>query len=135
MISALETETVEDIAPQKNVALLGAFRMNVEHSGGSATFTIKLAEPMLFEGVPYVIIQRKNDGPYRAFRAEYKAQTLTFTVDALDDYFSEAIITIADVKDSAKPAPHGGSGGGCSAGWGALALFAVVPLALKRKTK
>ena len=41
---------------------------------------------MLFEGVPYVIIQRKNDGPYRAFRAEYKAQTLTFTVDALDDY-------------------------------------------------
>lgn len=135
VISALETETVEDIAPQKNVALLGAFRMNVEHSGGSATFTIKLAEPMLFEGVPYVIIQRKNDGPYRAFRAEYKAQTLTFTVDALDDYFSEAIITIADVKDSAKPAPHGGSGGGCSAGWGALALFAVVPLALKRKTK
>lgn len=135
VISALETETVEDIAPQKNVALLGAFRMNVEHSGGSATFTIKLAEPMLFEGVPYVIIQRKNDGPYRAFRAEYEAQTLTFTVDSLDDYFSEAVITIADVKDSAKPAPHGGSGGGCSAGWGALALFAVVPLALKKKTK
>lgn len=135
VISALETESVEGIAPQKNVALLGAFRMNVEHSGGSATFTIKLAEPMLFEGVPYVIIQRKNDGPYRAFRAEYKAQALTFTVDALDDYFSEAVITIADVKDSAKPAPHGGSGGGCSAGWGALALLAVVPLALKRKTK
>ncbi len=135
VISALETETVEDIAPQKNVALLGAFRMNVEHSGGSATFTIKLAEPMLFEGVPYVIIQRKNDGPYRAFRAEYKAQTLTFTVEALDDYFSDAIITIADVKDSARPEPHGGSGGGCSAGWGALALLAVVPLALKKKTK
>ena len=130
VISALETETVEGIAPQKNVALLGAFRMNVEHSGGSASFTIKLAEPMLFEGVPYVIIRHKNDGPYRAFRAEYEAQTLTFTVDSLDDYFSEA-----DVKDSAKPAPHGGSGGGCSAGWGALALLAVVPLALKKKTK
>ena len=135
VISALETETVEGIAPQKNVALLGAFRMNVEHGGGSATFTIKLSEPMLFEGVPYVIIRHKNDGPYRAFRAEYEAQALTFTVDALDDYFSEAIITIADVKDSAKPAPHGGSGGGCSAGWGALALLAVVPLALKKKTK
>lgn len=135
VISALETESVEGVAPQKNVALLGAFRMNVEHSGGSATFTIKLSEPMLFEGVPYVIIRHKNDGPYRAFRAEYEAQTLTFTVDSLDDYFSEAVITIADVKDSAKPAPHGGSGGGCSAGWGALALFAVVPLALKKKTK
>ena len=135
VISALETESVEGIAPQKNVALLGAFRMNVEHSGGAATFTIKLAEPMLFEGTPYVIIWNKNGELYRALRAEYKAQTLTFTVEALDDYFSDAIITIADVKDSAKPAPHGGSGGGCSAGWGALALLAVVPLALKKKTK
>ena len=72
---------------------------------------------------------------YRAFRAEYSGKALTFTVDSLDDYFSEAVITIADVKDSAKPAPQGGSGGGCSAGWGALALLAVVPLALKKKTK
>ena len=135
VISALETETVEGIAPQKNVALLGAFSMSVEHGGGSASFTIKLAEEMYFEGVPYVIIWHNYDEQYHAFRAEYEAQTLTFTVDSLDDYFSEAVITIADVKDSAKPAPHGGSGGGCSAGWGALALFAVVPLALKKKTK
>lgn len=109
--------------------------MNVEHSGGAATFTIKLAEPMLFEGTPYIIIWNKNGELYRAFRAEYKTQALTFTVDELDDYFSEAIITIADVKDSARPASHGGSGGGCSAGWGALALLAVVPLALKKKTR
>ena len=135
VISALETESVEGIAPQKNVALLGAFSMSVAHGGGSASFTIKLAEEMYFEGTPYVIIQNKNGELYRAFRAEYSGKALTFTVDALDDYFSEAIITIADVKDSAKPAPHGGSGGGCSAGWGALALFAVVPLALKKKTK
>lgn len=135
VISALETETVEGIAPHENVALLGAFSMSVAHGGGSASFTIKLAEEMYFEGTPYVIIQNKNGELYRAFRAEYSGKALTFTVDALDDYFSEAIITIADVKDSAKPAPHGGSGGGCSAGWGALALFAVVPLALKRKTK
>lgn len=135
VISALETETVEGIAPHENVALLGAFSMSVEHGGGSASFTIKLAEEMHFEGTPYVIIQNKNGELYRAFRAEYSGKALTFTVDALDDYFSEAVITIADVKDSAKPAPHGGSGGGCSAGWGALALLAVVPLALKRKTK
>lgn len=135
VISALETETVEGIAPHENVALLGAFSMSVAHGGGSASFTIKLAEEMYFEGTPYVIIQNKNGELYRAFRAEYSGKALTFTVDALDDYFSEAIITIADVKDSAKPAPHGGSGGGCSAGWGALALFAVVPLALKKKTK
>lgn len=135
VIEALRAETVEGIAPHENVTLLGAFSMSVEHSGGSATFTIKLAEPMLFEGTPYIIIWNKNGELYRAFRAEYKTQALTFTVDELDDYFSEAIITIADVKDSAKPAPHGGSGGGCSAGWGALALLAVVPLALKKKTK
>lgn len=32
-----------------------------------------------------------------------------------------------------KAETHGGSGGGCSAGWGALALLAIVPLALKRR--
>ena len=135
VIEALRAETVEGIAPHENVTLLGAFSMSVEHGGGSASFTIKLSEPMLFEGVPYVIIWHNYDEQYHAFRAEYKAQTLTFTVDSLDDYFTEATITIADVKDSAKPAPHGGSGGGCSAGWGALALLSVVPLALKKKTK
>ena len=101
VISALETETVEGIAPHENVALLGAFSMSVAHGGGSASFTIKLAEEMYFEGTPYVIIQNKNGELYRAFRAEYSGKALTFTVDALDDYFSEAIITIADVKDSA----------------------------------
>ena len=135
VIEALRAETVEGIAPHENVALLGAFSMSVEHSGGSATFTIKLAEEMYFEGTPYVIIWNQKGELYRAFRAEYSGKALTFTVDSLDDYFSEAVITIADVKDSAKPAPQGGSGGGCSAGWGALALLAVVPLALKKKTK
>ncbi len=135
VIAALGEESVEGVAPSENVALLGSFRMDVEHSGGSATFAIKLAEPMSFEGTPYVIIRNnKSDGVYRAFRAEYGGDTLSFTVDRLEDYFSEALITIADVKASAQPARHGGSGG-CSAGFGALALLALVPLALATRKK
>lgn len=39
-------------------------------------------------------------------------------------------------ESPAEPAPHnGGSGGGCSAGYGALALLAFVPIALRRMKK
>lgn len=152
IIDALNNEAVANISPNSNVALLGSFGMNVAHSGGSATFTITLTEEMSFMGTPYVIIWNDTSRLYRAFRAEYHDKALTFTVDDLDAYFfteqssgirsvtedgsensSYALVTIADVRAryAAQPAhtSGGGSGGGCSAGWGPTALFALVPLA------
>ena len=158
IIDALNNEAVANVLPNSNVALLGSFGMNVAHSGGSATFTITLTEEMSFMGTPYVIIWNYTSRLYRAFRAEYHDKALTFTVGDLDAYFfteqssgirsvtedgsensSYALVTIADVRTryAAQPAhtSGGGSGGGCSAGWGPLALLAFIPLALKRKTK
>ena len=152
VIQALESESVASISPYDNVALLGSFKLNVAHSGGSATFTVRLTEELYFEGTPYVIIKDGNED-YHAFRAQYSGSALTFTVDGLDAYFfsdeqspgmrsltadglensSYALVTIADVRAryAAQPAhtSGGGSGGGCSAGWGPTALFALFPLA------
>ena len=157
VIQALESESVASISPYDNVALLGSFKLNVAHSGGSATFTVRLTEELYFEGTPYVIIKDGNED-YHAFRAQYSGSALTFTVDGLDAYFfsdeqspgmrsltadglensSYALVTIADVRPSRSAQPahtSGGSGGCCSAGWGSVALLAFIPLVLKRKTK
>lgn len=135
VISALETESVEGIAADENVSLLGAFTLTAEHDGGSATFTVELSEPLSFEGEPCVIIQNHRTNAYCAFAAEYSGSSLSFSVDALEYYFSSATVVVADVKESSAQPVHSGSSGGCSAGWGALALLAVVPLALRKKTK
>ena len=69
------------------------------------------------------------------FPAEYDAEasTVTFTTEGeVTIPEGGTPVTIAAVTKSA-PAPSGGSGGGCSAGWGALALLAVVPLFAYRK--
>lgn len=135
VISALREEAVDGIAADENVSLLGAFTLTAEHDGGSATFTVELSEPLSFEGEPCVIIQNHRTNAYCAFAAEYSGSSLSFSVDALEDYFSSATVVVADVKESSAQPVHSGSSGGCSAGWGALALLAVVPLALKKKTK
>lgn len=135
VISALRKEAVDGIAADENVSLLGAFTLTAEHDGGSATFTVELSEPLSFEGEPCVIIQNHNTNAYYAFAAEYSGSSLSFSVDALEYYFSSATVVVADVKESSAQAVHSGSSGGCSAGWGALALLAVVPLALRRKSK
>lgn len=135
VISALRKEAVDGIAADENVSLLGAFTLTAEHDGGSATFTVELSEPLSFEGEPYVIIQNHNTNAYYAFAAEYSGSSLSFSVDALEYYFSSATVVVADVKESSAQPVHSGSSGGCSAGWGALALLAVVPLALRRKSK
>lgn len=135
VISALRKEAVDGIAADENVSLLGAFTLTAEHDGGSATFTVELSEPLSFEGEPCVIIQNHRTNAYCAFAAEYSGSSLSFSVDALEYYFSSATVVVADVKESSAQAVHSGSSGGCSAGWGALALLAVVPLALKKKTK
>ena len=135
VISALRKEAVDGIAADENVSLLGAFTLTAEHDGGSATFTVELSEPLSFEGEPCVIIQNHRTNAYCAFAAEYSGSSLSFSVDALEYYFSSATGRRRDVKESSAQAVHSGSSGGCSAGWGALALLAVVPLALKKKTK
>ena len=70
------------------------------------------------------------------FPAEYDAETSTVTFTTEGEVtipVGGTPVTIAAVTKSA-PAPSGGSGGGgCSAGWGALALLAVVPLFAYRK--
>lgn len=70
------------------------------------------------------------------FPAEYDAETSTVTFTTEGEVTipeGGTPVTIAAVTKSA-PAPSGGSGGGgCSAGWGALALLAVVPLFAYRK--
>lgn len=70
------------------------------------------------------------------FSAEYDAETsiVTFTTEGeVTIPVGGTPVTIAAVTKSA-PAPSGGSGGGgCSAGWGALALLAVVPLFARKK--
>ena len=135
VISALRKEAVDGIAADENVSLLGAFTLTAEHDGGSATFTVELSEPLSFEGEPCVIIQNHNTNAYYAFAAEYSGSSLSFSVDALEYYFSSATVVVADVKESSAQPVHSGSSGGCSVGWGALALLAVVPLALRRKSK
>ena len=69
------------------------------------------------------------------FPAEYDAETRTVTFTTEGEVtipMGGTPVTVAAVTKSA-PAPSGGSGGGCSAGWGALALLAVVPLFARRK--
>ena len=69
------------------------------------------------------------------FPAEYDAETSTVTFTTEGEVtipMGGTPVTVAAVTKSA-PAPSGGSGGGCSAGFGALALLAVVPLFARRK--
>ena len=69
------------------------------------------------------------------FPAEYDAETSTVTFTTEGEVtipMGGTPVTIAAVTKSA-PAPSGGSGGGCSAGFGALVLLAVVPLFARRK--
>ena len=69
------------------------------------------------------------------FQADFDAETRTVTFTTEGEVtipMGGTPVTVAAVTKSA-PAPSGGSGGGCSAGFGALALLAVVPLFARRK--
>lgn len=61
--------------------------------------------------------------------------TITHTDSALKDLESSLEITVvaATTSDDVKPQPSGSGGGGCSAGFGALALLAALPLLRMRK--
>ena len=61
--------------------------------------------------------------------------TITHTDSALKDLESslEIAVVAATTSDDVKPQPSGSGGGGCSAGFGALALLAALPLLRMRK--
>lgn len=48
-------------------------------------------------------------------------------------YTAECRVTVTEATSPDDPTPPSHSGGGCSAGWGALALLALVPFALRRR--
>ena len=131
-----------------SVNALTTFSLDVAHDDGAdgdLTMTINLSTSInVAEGSSlYAFI------PYRPYRDEPQKfgsfactpanganiTSVTFTVKSYARFFSEAPVILASVKDSApQPAPSGGGGGGgCSAGLGALALLAVVPLFARRK--
>ena len=127
------------------VNALTTFSLDVAHDDGAdgdLTMTINLSASInvaegssLYAFIPY------RDEPHKfgsfictpANGAEIAS--VTFTVTGYARFFSEAPVILAAVKGSApQPAPSGGGGGGgCSAGLGALALLAVVPLLARRK--
>lgn len=131
VMKALCEERVIGVAADKNVALKGVFAMTVEHAGGPASFAVPLSTELEFLGAPYVILRGNNGGGFSALPAEYLTGKLSFSVGDLNEYFSEAEITVADVRDSVPPdRPSEGGGGGCAAATCASALALLAPLAL-----
>lgn len=128
------------------VSALTTFSLNVEHedgANGDLTMTINLSASInVAEGSSlYALIPYRND-PQKKFGSFVctpangaNITSVKFTVTGYARFFSEAPVILAAVKGSApQPTPSGGGGsGGCSAGWGALALLAAVPLFARRK--
>lgn len=129
-----------------SVNALTSFSLDVQHDAaadGDLTMTINLSASInvaegssLYALIPYSGDQQKF-GSFACTPANgAEITSVTFTVTGYARFFSEAPVILASVKDSApQPAPSGGGGGGggCSAGLGALALLAVVPLFARRK--
>lgn len=128
-----------------SVNALTIFSLDVTHDDGAdgdLTMTINLSASInvaegssLYALIPYSD-ERQKFGSFICTPANgAEIASVTFTVTGYARFFSEAPVILAAVKGSApQPAPSGGGGGGgCSAGLGALALLAVVPLFARRK--
>ena len=127
-----------------SVNALTTFSLDVAHNDGAdgdLTMTINLSASInvaegssLYAFIPYRDDQQKF-GSFACTPAAGEITSVTFTVTGYARFFSDAPVILASVKDSApQPAPSGGGGsGGCSAGLGALALLAIVPLFARRK--
>ncbi len=129
-----------------SVNALTTFSLDVQHAAaadGDLTMTINLSTSInvaegssLYALIPYSD-ERQKFGSFICTPANgAKITSVKFTVTGYARFFSEAPVILAAVKDSApQPAPSGGGGGGggCSAGLGALALLAAVPLLARRK--
>ncbi|MCD7878154.1 MAG: SYNERG-CTERM sorting domain-containing protein [Cloacibacillus porcorum] len=118
--------------------------VNINHStvpdSAPVTFTIANFSMELHSGgAPKAFIKKHGSGKFDMFNATYDAaaKTLTFTISPVDDYFSEGKIIVGELADKpaepTSPTSEGASGGGCNAGYGLLALLALVPAALRRK--
>ena len=126
------------------VNALTTFSLDVTHDDGAdgdLTMTINLSASInvaegssLYALIPYSD-ERQKFGSFICTPANgANITSVKFTVTGYARFFSEAPVILAAVKDSApQPAPSGGGGGGCSAGLGALALLAIVPLFARRK--
>ena len=127
------------------VNALTSFTLDVQHDAaadGDLTMTINLSASInvaegssLYAFIPYRDAPKKFGSFVCTPANGANITSVTFTVKSYARFFSEAPVILASVKDSApQPAPSGGGGGGgCSAGLGALALLAVVPLFARRK--
>ena len=128
------------------VNVLTTFSLDVQHAAaadGDLTMTINLSASInvaegssLYAFIPYRDAPKKFGSFVCTPANGANITSVTFTVKSYARFFSEAPVILAAVKDSApQPAPSGGGGGGgcCSAGLGALALLAVVPLFARRK--
>ena len=128
------------------VNALTMFSLNVAHddvADGDLTITLTLADAInvaegssLYAFIPYRAEPQKFGSLVCTPANGAEITSVTFTVTGYARFFSEAPVILAAVKGSApQPAPSGGGGGGggCSAGLGALALLAVVPLFARRK--
>ena len=127
-----------------SVNALTTFSLDVAHDDGAdgdLTMTINLSASLnvaedssLYAFIPYRD-DPKQFGSFVCTPKNGEITSVTFTVTGYARFFTDAPVILAAVKGSApQPAPSGGGGGGgCSAGLGALALLAVVPLFARRK--
>ena len=127
-----------------SVNALTSFTLDVQHDAaadGDLTMTINLSasinvaeDSSLYAFIPYRD-DPKQFGSFVCTPKNGEITSVTFTVTGYARFFTDAPVILAAVKGSApQPAPSGGGGGGgCSAGLGALALLAVVPLLARRK--
>lgn len=87
-------------------------------------------------GTLFVMALRKNvpGGKFEAFPATFTGGNLNFTISPVGEYFSASDLVVVSIKTT-DPTTTGGSGGGCSAGLGVLALLALVPFVLRKGRK
>lgn len=150
-------------AEPDSVSVLAAFTLSVEHGGAAASgksIEIDIDLPTAIdirEGYYlYALIAPKTNNeqrealPFHSFPCLPSQGTnitsLKFTVDDYAAYFTDNHVYLAesktapvieeptpDIPPQPDVTPGGDGGGGCSAGFGTLALLALVPIILKRR--
>lgn len=124
-----------------SISVLTSFTLEVSHpedATGRITVTAVLSDPV-DTGINrrlYALIPYKDDNEkFAAFPCtpgNGSITRVTFTIDDYARFFTDAPVLFVAVKDGGA---GGTGGGGCSAGFGALALLIIMPLALKKLSK
>ena len=139
-------DAFEGLTNPISINVLSAFALDVSHdtsASGDLTLHVKLDKGIMLNETDgftlYALIWPQNDdgaAKFVAFPATYDADTKTvsFTIKGFTRFFSESPIIFAEVKTEEKPTPTPSeSSSGCSAGFAALALLALVPIAAKKR--